>query len=194
MYWRICILRYDTTYLGSKYIYNSSFLIHYYSHKSQANESRTRHKFRWFTCTKRHSPLIISTDIIWKEEVLTLGTLNLVFEFKLVDVGSSTMGGVRGRIVIGVDEISAFTSDHIGVLRVSLSLSKTIAHVGDRDELLVSISHDLMGGTHRYSSSSSSIGVTKSVTKTLHLVGLELIVSSVMKSRQLTLLSSETTT
>ena len=59
--------------------------------------------------------------MIWDEETLTLGTFDLVFELKLVDVGSSPMGRIRGRIIIGVDEISAFTSDHIGVLRVSLS-------------------------------------------------------------------------
>jgi hypothetical protein len=118
---RICILRYDTTYLGSKYIYNSSFLIHYHLHKSQATESRTRHNIRCSTCTKRHSPLIINTDTIWKEEVLTLGTFDLVFQFELIDISSSAVGRNRGRVVIGVNEISAFTSDHIGVLRISLT-------------------------------------------------------------------------
>jgi hypothetical protein len=117
---RICILRYDTTYLGSEYIHNSSFLIQYYTHKSQAIESRTRHNIRRSTCTKRHSPLIISIDMIWKEEVLTLGTFNLVLQFKLINIGSSAVGRDRRRVIIRIDEISAFASDHIGVLRVSL--------------------------------------------------------------------------
>jgi hypothetical protein len=58
-----------------------------------------------------------------EEEVLTLGTSNFVLELKLIDVGSGSMGRDRRRVIIRIDEISAFASDHIGVLRVSLSLS-----------------------------------------------------------------------
>jgi hypothetical protein len=112
-----------------------------------------------------------------EREVLTLGTFNLVFQFELIDIGSSAVSRDGGRVIVRIDEVSAFTSDHIGVLRVSLTSSKPIAYVGDRDELLISIYHDIMGETYGYSSSSSSVGVTKSVTKTLHLVGLELLVS-----------------
>jgi hypothetical protein len=54
----------------------------------------------------------------------------------------------RRGIVIGIDEISAFSSDHIGVLWVSLTSSKSIAHVGDGDELLISIYQEMIGGTY----------------------------------------------
>ena len=123
---------------------------------------------------------MISIDTIWKKQVLTLGTFDLVLQTKLIDISSSAVSRNRGRIVIGVDEIPAFTSDHIGVLRVSLVVMMSAAHVGDGDELLISKYDRKMRGTYWYSSSSSSMSVTKSVRKTLHLVGLGLVVSSHM--------------
>jgi hypothetical protein len=56
-----------------------------------------------------------------RKEVLTLGTFDLVLKLKLINVGSGTMSRNRGRIVVGVDEVPAFSSDNIGVLRVSLT-------------------------------------------------------------------------
>lgn len=73
--------------------------------------------------------------------------------------------------------LPTITSAYCGLAWVVMM---SAAHVGDGDELFISKYDRKMRGTYWYSSSSSSIGVTKSVTKTLHLVGLGLVFSSHM--------------
>jgi hypothetical protein len=52
------------------------------------------------------------------------------------------------------------------------------AYVCDGNELLISKVHGKIGRTYGNSSRSSGVGVAKSITETLHLVGFELVVSS----------------